>query len=152
MVNYNCVYKKKKTECNTDYRAQLFCVFIRESVFVSLLQIKTKNTTGIIYSPVRQMLSLVNSSMTLIMTLVTDSVKQGQIWSLRSSLSDVKNAKNAENALNLSHTNKPLCGVCASFGLAGKQESYLARANAGLYVTVNPHDKGIRRPQILDNV
>ena len=41
---------------------EIFCVLIRESVFVSLLQIKTKNTAGIIDSPVRQMLPLVDSS------------------------------------------------------------------------------------------
>ena len=55
---------------------QLFCVFI--SVFVSLLQIETKNTTGMIYFPVRQMLSLDNSPMALIMTLVTDLSNSGK--------------------------------------------------------------------------
>ena len=38
MVNYNCEYKRQ--EYNTDYRVQLFSMFI--FVFVSLLQIKTE--------------------------------------------------------------------------------------------------------------
>ena len=80
---------------------ELFYVLIRESVFVSLLQIKTKNTAGIIYSPVRQMLSFVNSSDDVDHDIGHRLVKYGQIWSFRSSLSDVKNAKKAENALNL---------------------------------------------------
>ena len=60
---------KKKSD-HADYRVQLFSMFI--SVFVWLLQIKTKKKTEIIYCPVRQMVSLVNSSRALIMTLVTD--------------------------------------------------------------------------------
>ena len=38
MVSYNCGYKR--LEYNTDYRVEFFSMFI--SVFVSLLQIKTK--------------------------------------------------------------------------------------------------------------
>ena len=55
---------------------QLFSMFI--SVFVWLLQIKTKKKTEIIYCPVRQMVSLVNSSRALIMTLVTDLRNRGK--------------------------------------------------------------------------
>ena len=68
MLNYNCGYKRQ--EYNANYRVQLFSMFI--FVFVLLLQTKTKNMTEIIYCPVKQMESLVNSSMALIMTLVTD--------------------------------------------------------------------------------
>ena len=53
------------------------------------------------------------------------------------------------NFVALENTTKSLCGTCASFWLKRKQESHLQGANAVLYITVNPCDKGIRRPQIL---
>ena len=47
------------------------------------------------------MLSLVNSSDGGDHDISYRLVKWGQIWSFRSSLSDLENAKKAENALNL---------------------------------------------------
>ena len=57
MVNYNCEYDKSTAR---DYRIQIFFVFI--SIFISLLQVAIKKQmTEIIFSPVRQMVSLINS-------------------------------------------------------------------------------------------